>query len=40
VVVRHADPRARARHEELGFEHGWGTVSEQLARLLEREGAA
>ena len=37
VVVRHGDPSARARHEQLGFEQGWGTVTEQLARLVERE---
>jgi len=37
VLVRHGDPSARARHEQLGFEDGWGTVTEQLARLVERE---
>ncbi len=36
VVVRHGDPAARARHEELGFLDGWGTVTEQLAGLVER----
>jgi uncharacterized protein YndB with AHSA1/START domain len=36
VLVRHGDPAARGRHEELGFEHGWGTVTRQLARLAER----
>jgi uncharacterized protein YndB with AHSA1/START domain len=40
VVVRHGDRGARARHEQLGFEHGWGAVTEQLARFLEREEAA
>ncbi len=35
VVVRHGDPAARARHEELGFEHGWGAVTDQLAALVE-----
>ena len=38
VVVRHGDPAARARHEELGFFDGWGSVTEQLAALVE--GAA
>jgi uncharacterized protein YndB with AHSA1/START domain len=38
VVVRHGDPAARARHEELGFFDGWGSVTEQLAALAE--GAA
>jgi uncharacterized protein YndB with AHSA1/START domain len=35
VVVRHGDPAARARHEELGFIDGWGTVTAQLAALVE-----
>ena len=39
VVVRHGDPAARARHEELGFLDGWGSVTEQLAALLEQEPA-
>lgn len=39
VVVRHGDPAARARHEELGFLDGWGSVTEQLAALLEQESA-
>jgi uncharacterized protein YndB with AHSA1/START domain len=37
VVVRHGDPAARARHEELGFLDGWGSVTEQLATLAENE---
>ena len=37
VVVRHGDPAARARHEELGFFDGWGSVTEQLAALTEGE---
>lgn len=39
VVVRHSDPAARARHEQLGFLDGWGSVTEQLAALVERERA-
>ena len=35
VLVRHGDPAARARHEELGFQDGWGAVTEQLAALTE-----
>jgi uncharacterized protein YndB with AHSA1/START domain len=35
LVVRHGDPAARARHEELGFFDGWGSVAEQLAALVE-----
>lgn len=34
-VVQHADPTDRARHEELGFAEGWGTVIAQLAELVE-----
>jgi uncharacterized protein YndB with AHSA1/START domain len=37
VVVRHGDPAARARHEQLGFMDGWGTVTAQLAELVEGE---
>ena len=32
------DPASRARHEQLGFFDGWGTVTEQLAGLVERPG--
>ena len=39
VIVRHGDPAARARHEELGFADGWGSVTEQLAALAESEAA-
>ena len=35
VIVRHGDPEARALHEKLGFEEGWGTVTAQLAALAE-----
>jgi uncharacterized protein YndB with AHSA1/START domain len=37
VVVRHGDAAARARHEELGFFDGWGSVTGQLAALAEAE---
>ena len=37
VVVRHGDPAARARHEELGFADGWGSVTKQLAAVAESE---
>lgn len=36
AIVRHGSPEQRARHEELGFFDGWGTVTDQLARLVER----
>ena len=35
VVVRHGDPAARARHEEMGFFDGWGSVTGQLAAFVE-----
>ncbi len=31
----HKDPADRDRHRDMGFFDGWGTVSEQLARLVE-----
>lgn len=37
AVVRHADPEARALHEELGFFDGWGAVTAALAALAESE---
>lgn len=37
VVVRHGDSAARARHEELGFADGWGSVIQQLAAVAESE---
>jgi uncharacterized protein YndB with AHSA1/START domain len=39
VIVRHRDPAARAHHEQLGFFDGWGTVTEQLAGLVEQGGS-
>ena len=35
AIVRHGDPAARSRHEELGFFEGWGAVTEALATLAE-----
>ncbi|GAA0985271.1 SRPBCC family protein [Acrocarpospora macrocephala] len=37
VIVRHGDPAARARHEELGFAEGWGSVTKQLAGVAESQ---
>lgn len=34
--VMHANAPDRARHEELGFHDGWGTVTAQLAALVEQ----
>jgi len=39
VVVRHGDPAARARHEEIGFFDGWGSVTERPAAVAEGQGA-
>jgi uncharacterized protein YndB with AHSA1/START domain len=39
AVVRHGDAASRARHEQLGFADGWGTVIRQLAVLTEAEEA-
>ena len=36
VIVRHGDPAARALHEKIGFFEGWGSVTEQLAALVEK----
>ncbi|WP_328418211.1 SRPBCC domain-containing protein [Micromonospora sp. NBC_00389] len=38
IIVRHGDPAARARHEELGFVEGWGSVTKQLAGVAEGQG--
>jgi uncharacterized protein YndB with AHSA1/START domain len=35
AIVRHGDPAARDRHEELGFFDGWGSVTAALAELAE-----
>lgn len=40
VVVRHGDPEARDRHESLGFFEGWGSVTDALAAVAERESGA
>lgn len=37
AIVRHGDPAARTRHADLGFADGWGTVTGQLADLVEGE---
>jgi uncharacterized protein YndB with AHSA1/START domain len=35
IVARHGDPRALARHEELGLRMAWGLVTDQLSALVE-----
>lgn len=39
AIVRHRDPAARDRHQELGFFDGWGAVTEALASLAENSTA-
>ncbi|WP_332819523.1 SRPBCC family protein [Sphingopyxis sp.] len=34
--VLHKSPEDSAKHEEMGFHEGWGTVLGQLAAMLER----
>ncbi len=38
VVVRHGTPADRAKHHELGFFDGWGSVTAALAQLAEGQG--
>jgi uncharacterized protein YndB with AHSA1/START domain/DNA-binding transcriptional ArsR family regulator len=38
--VMHRSRADREQHEALGFYDGWGTVTEQLARLAERRASA
>ena len=35
AVVMHKSPEDRNMHQELGFYDGWGTVTAQLAALVE-----
>jgi uncharacterized protein YndB with AHSA1/START domain len=35
--VMHKNNADRSKHEEMGFYDGWGSVTEQLARLVERQ---
>jgi uncharacterized protein YndB with AHSA1/START domain len=40
IIVRHGSPETRARHQDLGFFDGWGSVTEALAELVEKDAAA
>ncbi len=35
VIVLHSNPEARQRHQERGFEEGWGTALTQLVELVK-----
>lgn len=37
IEARHGDHEARAQHDELGLLEGWSLVTEQLAKLVERD---
>lgn len=39
AVVRHDSAASRAKHQELGFEEGWGATAEQLATVSEELAA-
>lgn len=38
ATAMHRDVSDRDRHEQLGFHDGWGTVTRQLAELVESHG--
>jgi uncharacterized protein YndB with AHSA1/START domain len=38
ATAMHRSGADRDRHEQLGFDDGWGTVTEQLAQLVESGG--
>ncbi|MEU8221348.1 SRPBCC domain-containing protein [Kribbella sp. NPDC048915] len=35
MIARHGDPASRRLHADLGFADGWGTVTAQLAKVVE-----
>jgi uncharacterized protein YndB with AHSA1/START domain len=35
AAALHRNPADRDKHDELGFQEGWGTVTRQLAELVE-----
>lgn len=37
IEARHRDHEARAQQDELGLLEGWSLVTEQLAKLVERD---
>jgi len=34
--VMHSDPEGRAKHDEMGFSHGWGAALDQLVALMKK----
>lgn len=37
AIAKHADAETRKKHEEMGFESGWGTVLDQLVAYVQAE---
>ncbi|HEY9102869.1 SRPBCC family protein [Chitinimonas sp.] len=35
AIAIHKDPETRQKHIEMGFEHGWGTVLDQLVEHIK-----
>lgn len=35
AIAQHGDPEIRNKHEEMGFQDGWGTALEQLVELAK-----
>ena len=36
ATVLHSNPEDQKKHEEMGFEHGWGAVWEQLVAMIQK----
>jgi uncharacterized protein YndB with AHSA1/START domain len=39
AIVQHANSKARARHENMGFKEGWGAVLDQLVTIIKANSA-
>ena len=39
AIARHADREAREKHEEMGFQDGWGTALDQLVEFIQAKHA-
>jgi uncharacterized protein YndB with AHSA1/START domain len=36
AIAKHADPATRIKHEEMGFQAGWGTALTQLVEYVKK----
>ena len=36
AIVRHSNNAAKVRHEQMGFEEGWGTCLDQLVAMIKK----